>query len=397
MRSGWSRSCHRPRRIDENGAGASFFHDEWWYLCGRSLSDPAGWLLPHNEHWVTLHVVAYRAIAELAGTSSYLPFRVALVAVHIAASWGVYALARREARPWAAAAAAAIMLFLGSGYLNLFWGFQIGFVGGAALGIWALVLLPERPRAAALLLLAAVATQGTGLFFVVAAGARLVASGRTRSAAWLVLPAGAFGVWAFLFRNAVDVRGNMSLEGVPGFALNGIADTLGATIGLGTLAAAAAVACIVIARPTRWRTPVTISCAAGLLAEFVAIGLVREGFSDPGTSHYLYVGAMLVLPAAAVIVPSVRVKALAPALFAVALGVNTLLLVVHGLGWVAETNAQRAAGSDVPPAGVCTTSDAGAHGPEAVVGVVRVGALEPDDLKAGVVALDAHGADVLPR
>jgi transcriptional regulator with XRE-family HTH domain len=189
----------------------------------------------------------------------------------------------------------------------------------------------------------------------------------------------------------------VALEGVPGFALNGIADTLGATIGLGTLAAAAAVACIVIARPTRWRTPVTISCAAGLLAEFVAIGLVREGFSDPGTSHYLYVGAMLVLPAAAVIVPSVRVKALAPALFAVALGVNTLLLVVHGLGWVAETNAQRAAGSDVPPAGVCTTSDAGAHGPEAVVGVVRVGALEPDDLKAGVVALDAHGADVLPR
>ena len=335
------------------GRDATFFHDEWWYICGRALSDPSSWLLPHNEHLVVLRVVAYRALVEVFGLGSYLPFHLALVLTHVGVVSGVYAVVRQQTGRWPAAGAAAVMLVLGTGYLNLFWAFQIGFVGATALGLWALACLPGRPRLAALLLVAAVATQGVGLFFVAAAGAYLLAAGRIRAIGWLVIPAATYAVWALLYRSSIDVRGHVDLAGVPKFAAKGLIASAAATIGVGTVGAAVAAGLIVVSRPRAWRSPLVIGCAAGILAEFALIGAVRQDFGAPNAPHYLYVGAAFLLPIAATLLGSARLRWVGPILFAVAFSANLFLLVDHGLDWKASTDAQRAKGSDVVPPGVC--------------------------------------------
>ncbi len=69
------------------------------------------------------------------------------------------------------------LLLLGSGAENLFWAFQTGFVGSVMFGVWALVFI-ERPAdrhapvVASVLLVAALASSGMGLFFLVATAAR---------------------------------------------------------------------------------------------------------------------------------------------------------------------------------------------------------------------------------
>ena len=114
------------------------------------------------------------------------------------------------------------MLVLGSGYYNLFWAFQMGFVASMALGLWALVALPNRPRLAAILLLLSVMTQGVGLFYVAAAGAYLVATGRVRATIWLAIPVAVFGVWELLYRASLDSATSTSAVNIGRFAVAAI-------------------------------------------------------------------------------------------------------------------------------------------------------------------------------
>src|SRR5205823_15106414 len=90
-----------------------------------------------------------------------------------------------------AVAAAAILLLLGNAYQDLFWAWQLGFVGSTAAGIWALAALaaPRRHRnavVAAFLLVVAVATSGIGLAFLAAAAVfELVRPERRNEVLWL--------------------------------------------------------------------------------------------------------------------------------------------------------------------------------------------------------------------
>ena len=60
----------------------------------------------------------------------------------------VYVLVRRRRCRWSPSAIALIVLLFGSGFENLFWGIQIGFVGATALGLGALLLLDDVPTLA---------------------------------------------------------------------------------------------------------------------------------------------------------------------------------------------------------------------------------------------------------
>ena len=80
------------------------------------------------------------------------------------------------------------MLFFGSGFENLFWGAQIGFVGATAMGLGALLLLddvptlpgPGRAAAATGLLIVAVMTSGYGLFMLGLVGLDVLLDPRRR-------------------------------------------------------------------------------------------------------------------------------------------------------------------------------------------------------------------------
>ncbi|HET9755096.1 MAG TPA: hypothetical protein VFP66_01235, partial [Candidatus Limnocylindrales bacterium] len=120
------------------GLGMTFFSDEWAFIEQRSLGDPASWFAPHNEHWVTFPVLLYRAVVETIGIGSYVPFHLVLIALHLAVATLVYRLTERSAGPRFALIGATIVLFLGGGFENLYWAFQISFVGSTLLGLLAM-------------------------------------------------------------------------------------------------------------------------------------------------------------------------------------------------------------------------------------------------------------------
>src|SRR5688500_6409426 len=150
------------------GLGMAFFADEWSFIEGRSLGDPASWWRPHNEHWWTLPILLYRLMVETIGIGSYVPYLAVVVAMHIVVSVLVFRLLERSSGPLIALIGGAIVLFFGSGFENLYWGFQTGFVGSVALGVAALVLTDgpatwRRSAAVAALLLASLACSSMGV------------------------------------------------------------------------------------------------------------------------------------------------------------------------------------------------------------------------------------------
>src|SRR4029077_14877446 len=121
---------------------------------------------PHNEHWSTVPVLVCRALVETVGLGSYMPYLALLIGIHLLVAALVFVLVQRSCGGWLALAASVDVLFLGSGFENLYWAFQIGFVGALAAGLAAILvfdaspLTPRRALGGALLLLVSLATQG---------------------------------------------------------------------------------------------------------------------------------------------------------------------------------------------------------------------------------------------
>ena len=261
------------------GRGSTFFFDEQDYLVGRSLGDPASWLRPHNEHIVVLHVIAYRLIVELFGTGSYLPFMLALMATHVLVALGVYRLVRDAVGPHLALAFATITLLLGTAFENLYWAFQMGFVGATALGIWSLVAIQAgKNRLALALLTAGILTQAVALWWCVAAA---VLSRRW----YMLLPAIAYGTWLLASGQSNPAPGVVVLAG---FVTEGLLRLVLCTFGL----AIPIVAFGIWHRGARHLPPLTLAAGYGLLAMFVILGFGRAAtFGEMGGTAPRYIGA----------------------------------------------------------------------------------------------------------
>jgi hypothetical protein len=310
------------------GLGLTFFSDEWAFIETRSLVDPTTWWAPHNEHWSTLPILVYGALLEVVGLRSYLPYLAVVYALHVVACAGVFVLVRRRSGPFAGLAAAFIGLLLGAGFENLFWGFQIGFVGSTAAGIWALTVLdgaPTRARRAgiAVLTTASLASSGIGLTFLMAVGTALFLNPAWRSSwRWLGIPVGVFATWFLLIgRTGVGIdRQPMTLDtlvAIPGFVVGGFANAAGAVLGvgpeLGVIAAAVAVVATVsmaFRRRSR-RYVLAAACGIGLAFQYALIAAARAGVTETQVdySRYTYVGALLALIALADVAGVIRLPA----------------------------------------------------------------------------------------
>lgn len=297
------------------GQGLTFFFDEWQYLAYRDFS-AVQLLWPHNEHWVTLHVALYMGLAAVFGTGSYLPWLVALAALHVVIAAGLYRLLEQVRPGWFAVAGTIVFLFLGTGADNLLWGFQIGFDMAIAFGVWALVVVRERPVLAAWLLLGAVMSQGPGLVFVVACAAL-----SPRAIRWLWVPVVAYGTWLVTW-GATNVE-PLRLD-APITAVQGIMHAAGSIVGnpaVGFVLVLAVAAAIL-----RNRDPLVRVAVFGLLAEFGLIGLSRADYTG---ARYVYLAApFLLLAASAVRLPRWNVAVGVPAF---------VLILVTNVGWLSTT------------------------------------------------------------
>ena len=61
-----------------------FVVDEWVLLTGRELDSLHGLLDRHNDHWVTVPVVAFRLLYAVFGIRSYVPYQLVAIGSHLA-------------------------------------------------------------------------------------------------------------------------------------------------------------------------------------------------------------------------------------------------------------------------------------------------------------------------
>lgn len=284
----------------------TFRGDDWDLVAGRSLSDPVGLMRPFNEVWIFIPAVIFRVIFAVVGMHSYLPYLVVLLLLHVLFADAVRRLVSWSSGPLLGYLVAVVVLFLGTGAENLRWAFQIGMVGSAASGIWAMFLLlrGERVRVATALLLVSVGSHPVGAAFLAACIIVSVIRDR-RSLAWLAVPCALLAVWFLVFDiPAIAARSGSFASGlihIPSFIVAGVATAAGSILGLSTSAGIIILAFITAAavrlRPRPSRPIVVVGAFTALAAEYALVAISRSeyGISSVAWSRYIYVAVPLLL------------------------------------------------------------------------------------------------------
>ena len=325
----------------------TFWFDEWSWVLGRRGGGLHSLLEPHNEHLSLVPVAIYKLLFATAGISSYVPWRIVVIAGHLAVVTLLYVYARPRVGPYLALLAALLILFLGPGWQDILWGFQIGWMIPVAAGIGALLLLDRHDRAgdvaACVLAIVALASSGVGVAVALGLVAEIALGRRRWADAWIVaLPLFLYAAWsigyqhahvvhnaAFVAEHFVTGSAASSLAALLGVSGMSVADEAGTNLAYGVPLALAALAFLVWWTVRRRGWPArAVTLAVILLSFWLLTALNRAFISTPYTSRYLYIGCTFVLLLAIEVAKGVRIRW--PA--GVVLGVVTVAAVVSNIG-----------------------------------------------------------------
>lgn len=124
-----------------------FMGDEWAFFVGGSIADPAVLFRPIHTHWSTLPILAYRALYNVFGLNSYLPFQLCVILLHLTLCYLLRVIMRRAGvGPWVATICAAALVLFGSAEVNILAGVQLSQVGSMVLGLLHLILADRDGR-----------------------------------------------------------------------------------------------------------------------------------------------------------------------------------------------------------------------------------------------------------
>jgi hypothetical protein len=306
----------------------TFFADEWAFIEKRSLGDPSTWWPPHNEHWSTLFILVYRFLVETVGIGSYVPFLVVVEGIHLVVSALVYHLLETSSGPVIALIGGAIILFFGSGFENLYWGFQMAWGASLALGLGAMVMTngtasTRRAAVVAAMLLASMATSGIGIVVSIAVGVEWLLVRRWRRFVPVLFVAAAVFLAWFLVAGRVGLGSTgvspslESLRDIPRSVLQGLSNGFGAIAGLpgaGFLVLALFVGAAVVAAQRGRVEPRAIAIVLAVALQYALTSFERaqlyEGVVDyTDYTRYTYVSGVLALVAAGTVVGVVELPA----------------------------------------------------------------------------------------
>jgi hypothetical protein len=287
-----------------------FFGDDWAFLLHRTLSFPQ-LLEPHNEHWSTLPVVAFRVMFRLVGLDHYLPYALMPIVLHLGVCALAYALMRRTQVPaWPAALATVpYALMAGATAENPLWDFQTGFTGSALLGLVALhlVVCPgwRWTAGAAAVLIVALATSGMAVPMAVWVGVFVLLNDGLRRALAVTLPSAAvFLLWSFTYGSSGTLT-SPTPDQVIDFAATGMTAALQSAVrlpGAGTLVLLALVATVVTGRSATQSRALARAGLATLALTMVILGTSRASLGSlaAGAGRYNYFALLMMLPAIAI-------------------------------------------------------------------------------------------------
>ena len=199
------------------GQHLTFFYDEWNFILLRRGGSLATYLDPHNGHLSLFPVAIYKLLFELVGLRRYWPYRAVLVALDIASSVLLYALAARRIGRWLAIAPALLLALIGSANQDLLWPFEIGFLGSVAGGLGALLVIEVRAATrtsdalATALVIYSLGSSSVGLAFVVAVAVGLLARGEWRRGVKIIgIPVVLYAIWV---AGTGDESGDVVVDG----------------------------------------------------------------------------------------------------------------------------------------------------------------------------------------
>ena len=291
-----------------------FFGDDWEFVVSRGFDNPTfGLLHPHNEHWSTLPILVYRALLNVFGLRTYLPFVAVLIAVHLALTHVLWRCCLRVGAPaMVATALSAAFLVVGAGAENLLWAFQMGFVGSVLFG-YLMILVTDTDRWSAVRLvgawglgLLALMCSTIGVVMVVVATLTALLRRGIRTAVLVAsLPAAAFLAWYLIYGTRAaspTPRSVGTLLMIPEYTAFGITSALTNFVGvpgMGTiLAVALSVLLLRAGRTATSSRAIAYSASSGAIALFVLVGVGRSGFGaeEAGAARYAYLALALLLP-----------------------------------------------------------------------------------------------------
>jgi hypothetical protein len=321
-----------------------FFLDEWSFLVNRNLATPDTLFEPHNGHWVTVPAIVYRVLYQVWGITTYRPYQLAAITMHLAVVLLCWAVMRRlGVRPWIATLASASLILFGTGWGNILFGFQITLTGSVACGFAHLLLadhdgdVDRRDFLGLGFGLIGLMCSGVGVAMIAAVGvAAFVRRGWRVSLLHVGVPALAYGAWYVLFPSdsddpARDYSFNLDTFRFVGRLGWAVFDGLGqyGVVGacLVTLACVALGWSIVHASRAKdlRRAAMPLGLTGGFLAFAFTTAIARVGIggvASAASGRYVYVAAALLLPLVAL-----GVELLARRQIALALGALVLLAV----------------------------------------------------------------------
>ncbi|HLM16461.1 MAG TPA: hypothetical protein VK549_01485 [Acidimicrobiia bacterium] len=290
-----------------------FGGDDWFILLDRRVNPGPGQLglfEPHFEHWSTVPILVFRAFEAMFGVREYWPYVVLLVVVHlviIVLLWHV--MVRSAVDPWLALGFTALLAVPGVGFENLTNVWQMQLISPLALGLGALLLLPERgplgwrDGVTSLLLTIGMACSGAAITMLgVVALAALLRRGWRVALAVAALPAIAYAWWYVAYGSQQRDVTTLSYRAVPGFVWDGLTDSLGDLVRLRALGVVIVLATFgwlvwqLTRRPLARTLLFPSVLALGAVVSLALTGWRRAAITVPTLPRYAYITLVLVLP-----------------------------------------------------------------------------------------------------
>jgi hypothetical protein len=297
--------------------GTTLWFDEWTWVLQRRGGSLSTFLSPHNEHLSLVPVTIYKLLFATAGIGDYRPYRVIVIACQLLVVTLVFVYARRRVGGFLALAGALLILFLGPGWQNFIWPFQIGWLISLAAGLAAFLSLDREDRrgnvAACILATISLASSGVGVAFALGLAVELGLRRARWSELWIVaIPLALYALWWLGYQQTNFDRHSIVLA--PSFVANEAASVMAGLLGLGgpVIPSQAAYSGTLL----QWGPPLIVAGAVVLVWRLLAVSALRPRVfalltvagsfwlltalsrateTFPFASRYIYVGGLLVV------------------------------------------------------------------------------------------------------
>jgi hypothetical protein len=297
-----------------------FFLDEWDFLVVRRATSVTDLFRPHNEHWSTLPILAYRLLYRIFGLRTYVPYQLTTISLHLGAAVLLFVVMRRShVHPWIATAAASLFALFGTGSDDILWAFQMAWSATLVFGLAHLILadhdgpLDRRDWLGLAAGLAALLCSGVAVAMTIAVGIAVLIRRGWRLALFHTAPLGAIYVlwWLIEARDAYGhalgvasdvlewtwIGSKAAFDGLGQVEGAGIALAVVLVVGLALTCGRTDVA------ELRRRGAVPAGLLVGAVTFLVITGIGRGsdffGVGLAGSGRYVHVVAALMLPALA--------------------------------------------------------------------------------------------------